>query len=137
MSAMTDTSQFCILPATRLELACVTQPVFPYMLCKQYGLHETPSINNTIILLYTSLLLNPNITKNCKSLLLLTGSCYYGVTTPSPSWAGTVMKALRTIGCPSSIIDCNQAHPIDLEVFRPTLQQHQERVWGGLLLWHL
>jgi hypothetical protein len=43
------------------------------------------------------------------------------------------MRMLRSIGYPYDI-DCNQAHPIDLEVFKSVLQQQRDKAWGGLNL---
>ena len=62
---------------------------------------------------------------------ILKDSCYYGVTSRAHSWAGSVMQALRAIGYPY-IIDCNQAYPIDLEVYRSVFQKHEARRWEGL-----
>lgn len=64
---------------------------------------------------------------------ILKDSCYFGVTTHNRTWAGSVMRMLRSIGYPYDI-DCNQAHPIDLEVFKSVLQQQRDKAWGDLNL---
>ena len=62
---------------------------------------------------------------------ILKDSCFYGVTTRSPSWAGAVMKTIRAMGYPYPI-DCNRPHPIDVEVLEIVLNQVQDQAWHGL-----
>ena len=62
---------------------------------------------------------------------ILKDSCFYGVTTRSPSWAGAVMQTLRAMGYPYPI-DCNRPHPIDVDGFRTVLNQSQNQMWHGL-----
>lgn len=63
------------------------------------------------------------------------GFMVYGVTTFPPGWAGAVMQTLRQIRYPHPI-DCNQAHPIDVGVFRVLkrsgLQGTRGQMWEGL-----
>ena len=64
---------------------------------------------------------------------ILKDSCYYGVTSHGPSWAGSFMRVLRDLGYPYEI-DCNKAYSIDIEVFKEVLKQQGETMWGGLHL---
>lgn len=52
---------------------------------------------------------------------VLRDSCYYGVTSHSPSWAGAFMMALRSIGYPYPI-DCRKPYRVDLDAFREALK---------------
>lgn len=53
---------------------------------------------------------------------ILRDSCYYGITTHSPSWAGSFMMAVRSIGYPYPI-DCRKPYAIDMDAFRVLLSQ--------------
>lgn len=53
---------------------------------------------------------------------ILRDSCFYGITTHSPSWAGSFMMALKNIGYPYPI-DCRNPAPIDMDAFRVLLSQ--------------
>jgi len=63
--------------------------------------------------------------------LILRDSCFYGVTTPTPTWAGYFMKALIKVGYPYQI-DCQAPHPIDMPSLRDLLRRHGRQPWEGL-----
>eukprot|EP00884_Botryococcus_braunii_P023647 jgi/Botrbrau1/9967/Bobra.0012s0062.1 len=63
--------------------------------------------------------------------LILRDSCFYGVTTRTPTWAGYFMKALIKVGYPYQI-DCQAPHPIDMPSLRDLLRRHGRQPWEGL-----
>eukprot|EP00884_Botryococcus_braunii_P003116 jgi/Botrbrau1/12805/Bobra.117_1s0021.1 len=63
--------------------------------------------------------------------LILRDSCFYGVTTNTPPWAGYFMKALIKVGYPYQI-DCHAPHPIDMPSLRALLRRHGRQPWEGL-----
>jgi hypothetical protein len=64
---------------------------------------------------------------------ILRDSCYYGVTSHTPTWAGCFMKALIQIGYPYHI-DCLQPHEIDIKALKHILRRHHRQCWRGLHL---
>eukprot|EP00884_Botryococcus_braunii_P003919 jgi/Botrbrau1/13528/Bobra.0347s0012.1 len=63
--------------------------------------------------------------------LILRDSCFYGVTTNTPTWAGYFMKALIQVGYPYQIY-CQAPHPIDMASLRDLLRRHGRQPWEGL-----
>jgi hypothetical protein len=59
------------------------------------------------------------------------GDCLVGVTTRSPTWAGSVMKALRDIGYPYPI-DAHSLHPVDFAAIKALLRARASSMWHGL-----
>ena len=59
------------------------------------------------------------------------GDCFLGVTTRSPTWAGSVMKAIRDLGYPYPI-DAHSLHPIDFDTVTALLRSRASSAWQGL-----
>ena len=59
------------------------------------------------------------------------GDCFLGVTTCSPTWAGSVMKAIRDLGYPYPI-DAHSLHPIDFDTVTALLRSRASSAWQGL-----
>eukprot|EP00884_Botryococcus_braunii_P012587 jgi/Botrbrau1/21329/Bobra.0184s0039.1 len=62
---------------------------------------------------------------------ILRDSWYYGVTTHSPTWAGSFMRALRKLGYPYPV-DCHSPHEVDIDTFRAILTSAQRLSDEGL-----
>lgn len=61
-----------------------------------------------------------NLPENHLYAQVLRDSCYFGVTSRVPTWAGSFMVAIRSIGYPYTI-DCHQPKSIDMDAFRELL----------------
>jgi hypothetical protein len=59
------------------------------------------------------------------------GDCLLGVTTRSPMWAGSVMKALRDLGYPYPI-DARSLHPADFAAIKALLRARASSMWHDL-----
>ena len=59
------------------------------------------------------------------------GDCFLGVTTHSPTWAGSVMTAVRDLGYPYPI-DAHSLHPIDFDTITALLCSRASSTWQDL-----
>jgi hypothetical protein len=59
------------------------------------------------------------------------GDCSIGVTTRSPTWAGTVMKEVLAVGYPYPV-DAHSLHAIDLRAIKELLRSRASSAWRDL-----